>query len=254
MFRSTVIPFIVVLLLWAVFLVELAGDYDFGFLGVYPLRWSGLPGILTAPFVHGDFSHLLANSVPLIVLGSALFFFYKDLAIKILALIWVITGIWVWVVARPAYHIGASGIVYGLAMFLFASGIIRKHTGLMAVALVVVFLYGSLVWGIFPEFFPERNISWESHLAGLLTGLILAFFFRKEGPQRRKYQWELEEEEETGGLGDKETRGLGDQGTGGQEEGENGDDERDAYWNTTITDDEIKEIRRIYRPGKYDAD
>jgi membrane associated rhomboid family serine protease len=272
MIRSMVFPFLLVLLLWAVRIIQSIGGYDLGSLGIYPLEWSGLVGIITAPFIHGDFSHLLSNTLPLIVLGSALFYFYKDLAPRIFGLIWIITGFWVWVAARPAYHIGASGVVYGLAMFIFASGVIRKHTGLMAVALVVVFLYGSLVWGIFPEFFPGKNISWESHLMGLVAGLILAVYYRKEGPQRRKYQWEIEEEEEEKrGRGDLGTRGPGDMGTGGQgekeghpesrpglDEGTPGDNsasdtedpEKDAYWNTTISDEEIKEIRRIYRPGQ----
>jgi membrane associated rhomboid family serine protease len=265
MIRSMVFPFLLVLLLWAVRIIQSIGGYDLGFLGIYPLKWSGLVGIITAPFIHGDFSHLLSNSLPLIVLGSALFYFYRDLAPRIFGLIWIITGFWVWIAARPAYHIGASGVVYGLAMFIFASGVIRKHTGLMAVALVVVFLYGSLVWGIFPEFFPGKNISWESHLLGLIAGLVLAVYYRKEGPQRRKYQWEIEEEEEekrrqgdlgTGGQGEEEchpesrlSRGEGTPGNGSTSDIE--DPDNDAYWNTTISDEEIKEIRRVYRPGQH---
>jgi membrane associated rhomboid family serine protease len=258
MIHSMVFPFLLVLLLWAVRIIQSIGGYDLGFLGIYPLKWSGLVGIITAPFIHGDFSHLLSNSLPLIVLGSALFYFYRDLAPRIFGLIWIITGFWVWIAARPAYHIGASGVVYGLAMFIFASGVIRKHTGLMAVALVVVFLYGSLVWGVFPEFFPGKNISWESHLLGLVAGLVLAVYYRKEGPQRRKYQWEIEEEEE-------EKRRQGEEGTDlGREDGKTVGDEmgyenaeikdhsdNDAYWNTTISDEEIKDIRRIYRPGQH---
>ncbi len=145
--------------------------------------------------MHGDFSHLLANSVPIIILGSALFYFYKDIAWRILIWAWIFTGLWVWIGARPAYHIGASGIVYALAAFVFVSGVARRHTGLMSLALVVVFLYGSLIWGIFPEFFPKEPISWESHLFGLVAGVGLALIYRKEGPQRRKYSWELEEED-----------------------------------------------------------
>jgi membrane associated rhomboid family serine protease len=275
MIRSMTFPALFVLLLWAVRLIQTAGGYDLGFLGIYPLKWIGMVGIITAPFIHADFSHLVSNSLPLIVLGSALFYFYKDLAPKIFGWIWLITGFWVWIAARPAFHIGASGIVYGLAMFIFLSGLIRKHTGLMAVALVVVFLYGSMVWGIFPEFFPGKNISWESHLLGMIAGVILAIYYRKEGPQRRKYLWEIEEEEERRRQGDRETWGPEEQGTGGQDKEEchpgprHGQDEgapgnssasdtedpdKDSYWNTTISDEEIKEIRRVYRPGKYDQD
>ena len=238
MLRSMASPLILVLLMWAVRIIQTIGNYDLSFLGIYPLKWQSLPGIITTVFVHGDFSHLIANSVPLIILGSALFYFYKDMAIRILAVIWLFSGFWVWVAARPAYHIGASGVVYGLAAFILVSGIIRKHSGLMALALVVVFLYGSMIWGVFPDFFPERNISWEAHLFGMIAGIILAFIYRKEGPQRKVYEWELEDEEETRRQGEEETRRQG-------EEEKQGED--DAYWNITLTDEEIKEIRHIYR-------
>jgi membrane associated rhomboid family serine protease len=239
MIRSLIIPLILVFLMWVVRIVESIGGYDFATLGIFPLRWQGLLGIVTTPFVHGDFSHLIANSVPFIILGSALFYFYKDMAFRILLFIWLFSGFWVWVAARPAFHIGASGIVYGLAAFILVSGIIRKHTGLMAMALVVVFLYGSLIWGIFPEFFPEKNISWEAHLFGMIAGIILAFYYRKEGPQRRIYDWEQEddEEEETGEQGDKETGGQGGKET----------EREDAYWNITLTDEEIREIKHTFR-------
>jgi membrane associated rhomboid family serine protease len=237
-----VIPFLLVLLMWAVRIVQTIGNYDLSFLGIYPLKWQSLYGIITTAFIHADFSHLIANSVPFIILGSALFYFYKDIAIRILLVIWIFSGFWVWVAARPAYHIGSSGIVYGLAAFILVSGIIRKHTGLMALALVVVFLYGSMIWGIFPEFFPERNISWESHLFGMIAGIILAFYYRKEGPQRRIYEWELEEEEEE----EEETGRQGEAETGREEDRETGG-EKDPYWKVTITDQEIKEIRHIYR-------
>jgi membrane associated rhomboid family serine protease len=224
--RSMFFPFLLVLLMWAVRIVETVGGYDFAFLGIYPLKWYGLIGIITTPFIHSGFSHLAANSVPMLVLGSALFYFYKDIAFRILIMIWLFTGFWVWVGGRESYHIGASGIVYGLAAFILVSGIIRRHTGLMAIALVVVFLYGSLIWGIFPEFFPNENISWESHLFGLIAGGSLAAFYRKEGPQRKRYSWELEEEEDD------------------KNDDKNDDD---AYWNITLTDEEISEIRHIYR-------
>ena len=242
-FRSFVLPFLFVFLLWVIWAVEVIGNYELGFLGIYPLRWTGLVGILTAPLIHADFSHLVSNSVPLLVLGSALFYFYRDLALRIFLWVYLLTGVWVWLAARPAYHIGASGLVYGLAVFIFASGVIRKHTGLMAVALVVVFLYGSLVWGIFPEFFPEKNISWESHLLGMVAGLILAVYYRKEGPQRRKYEWEVEEELE---------EQMKQQQMEPGEEGEGQD--TNEFWNTTITDHEVKNIRRIYRPRKFEED
>lgn len=231
--RSLVIPSLIILLMWAVRIIQTVGGYEFYFLGIYPLEWKGLPGIITTPFVHADFSHLIANTVPMLVLGAALFYFYRDIAFRILALIWIFTGIWVWIGARESWHIGASGIVYGLAAFILVSGLIRRHSGLLALALIVVFLYGSLIWGIFPEFFPEERISWEAHLFGLIAGMVLAFYYRKEGPQRRKFEWEDEEEEEEEG-----TRGNGEEGTVGLE---------DEYWKVTITDEEIREIKQVYK-------
>lgn len=102
-------------------------------------------------------------------------------------------GIWVWVGGRSGYHIGASGLVYGLASFLFFSGVIRNDIRLLAISLLVVFLYGSMIWGIFP-IFPQ--VSWESHMLGGISGLVLAIYYRKYGPQKKVYEWELEEEEE----------------------------------------------------------
>ena len=130
----------------------------------------------------------------MLVLGGCLFYFYKEIAVKIFILIYLITGLCVWFGAREAYHIGASGVVYGLASFLFLSGIIRRDGRLLAITLLVTFLYGSLVWGVFPDFYPEKNISFESHFWGLIVGVILALYFRKLGPQRKKYDWEEEEE------------------------------------------------------------
>jgi membrane associated rhomboid family serine protease len=239
--RSLVIPFLLVLLMWAVRVIESVGGYNFAFLGIYPLTWRGLPGIITTPFIHANFSHLIANTVPMLVLGSALFYFYRDIAFRILALIWIFSGIWVWIGAREAWHIGASGIVYGLASFILVSGIIRRHSGLMAIALVVVFLYGGLIWGLFPEFFPEERISWEAHLFGLVAGVVMAYFYRKEGPQRRKYDWEDEEDEgdgETGGPGEEEKGGPGEEEKAGP---------GDEYWKVTMTDEEIRQIRHVYK-------
>lgn len=169
-------------------------NLNLGFLGIMPLKVSGLVGILTAPLIHENYSHLAANSIPLLVLGISLFFFYNEIAYKVFFLIYIITNIWVWSFARDAYHIGASGVVYGLAAFLFVSGFLRRHSQLKAISFLVVFFYGGIVWGVFPHFFPDKNISWESHLSGIISGVILAWFFRSEGPQRPIYDWENEED------------------------------------------------------------
>jgi hypothetical protein len=109
-------------------------------------------------------------------------------------MIWLFTGFWVWLLARESAHIGASGLIYGLVCFLFFSGILRKDTRLMAVSLLVTFLYGSMVWGILPI---DQSISWESHLFGSVAGFFCAIYFRHEGPQRPKAQWEIDEEIES---------------------------------------------------------
>ena len=168
--------------------------------GLLPKTAKGLLGIITAPLIHGDWSHLGANSVSLFVLTAALFYFYREIALQVFFGIWLLSGLWVWLGAREAYHIGASGVVYGTAAFLFVSGLVRRNPQLSALAMFVVFVYGSLIWGIFPQFYPEQNISWESHLAGLVAGLVLAVYYRRRGPRPPKYQWEIEEEYEINEL------------------------------------------------------
>ena len=193
--KSLIPPVLFLALLWLIKAGEMITNHPISYLGNFPRTVHGLVGIVTSPLIHSDLKHLMANSVPLLILGGCLLFFYKEIALKIILLIYLVPGIAVWAGAREAYHIGASGVVYGLATFLFFSGIIRKDNRLLAITMLVTFLYGSMVWGIFPDFFPEENISYESHFWGLVTGSILAFYFKKEGPKRKKYNWELEEEE-----------------------------------------------------------
>ncbi|GAB1403861.1 MAG: rhomboid family intramembrane serine protease [Lentimicrobiaceae bacterium] len=184
--------------LWVVKGAELIGDFNLTWLGILPLQAKGLAGILFSPLLHADLAHLTANSTPLFFLGAALFYFYRKHAWSILSLLWLLTGAWVWLLARGnSYHIGASGVVYALAAFHFTGGLLRKEPRLMAFSLLVIFLYGSMVWGVFPDFFPKQNISWESHLMGAIAGILLAFYYRQNGPQPKKYSWELEDEEET---------------------------------------------------------
>ncbi len=161
-----------------------------------PLKAEGLKGILFAPLIHGSIEHLVSNSVPLFLLSAALFYYYRPKAWQIIILSWLMTGLWVWLFARGrSYHIGASGVVYALASFHFVSGIIRREPKLAAFSLLITFLYGSLVWGIFPGFAVKERISWESHLMGGIAGLVLAFFYKDTGPQKPKY-WDDEEDDE----------------------------------------------------------
>lgn len=190
-FHSLVFPGFLLLIFWLIRISESVLQLDFSSLGVYPQSFKGLPGILLAPFIHGSFNHLINNSVPFLVLSVAIFYFYRGISYKIFFLIWIITGIWVWLLAREAYHIGASGLIYGFASFLFFSGVLRNDVRLLAISLLVTFLYGSMVWGVLPL---KPQISWESHLSGGVAGLVLAIIYRKQGPEKIAFSWENEPE------------------------------------------------------------
>jgi membrane associated rhomboid family serine protease len=183
----------IVMMMWLVKYMEYSSGYDFGEFGVYPRHLSGLKGIICSPFIHADLEHLTSNSIPFLLLGAGMVYFYKELALRVFLLIYFLSGIGLWLGGREVYHIGASGVVYGMAFFLFVSGILRRDTRLMAISLLVVFLYGSMVWGVFPLW---RGISWEAHLFGSLAGILCAVAYRHEGPQRQAYIWETEPEED----------------------------------------------------------
>lgn len=186
-FKSFVPGLILVAALWVVKLIEWQSGHFLTEFGVYPRTLNGLIGIFTSPFIHGDYKHLISNSIPLLVLGAAIVYFYNSLAFKVFAWVYILGGFWLWLGGRESYHIGASGLVYGLTTFLFFSGAFRREARLMALSLLVVFLYGGMVWGIFPLF---KGVSWEAHLFGALAGILLAVVYRKEGPQRKLYEWE----------------------------------------------------------------
>jgi membrane associated rhomboid family serine protease len=165
------------LLLWLVRTVEWSTSTSFGSLGIFPRHASGMVGILTAPLVHGDFVHLLSNTFPMLLLLAAVFFIYPKIALQVFAAIYLITGFWVWIAAREAYHIGASGLVYGLAAFLFFSGIFRRDARSVAVALAIVFLYSGMLQGLLPG--SDTTVSWESHLLGGAAGVFCSFYYRR---------------------------------------------------------------------------
>ncbi|MFC2121421.1 rhomboid family intramembrane serine protease [Bacteroidota bacterium] len=171
-------------------LVEIIMDYDFAPYSLYPRKLSGLLGIITSPLLHSGIKHLVSNSVPVLVLGLGVFYFYNKVAYKVLLISYFAQGIWLWCFGREAYHLGASGLIYSFFSFLFLSGIIRKNINLLAISLFVAFWYGSMIWGIFPV---DRPVSWEGHLMGLIAGAVLAVYYRKQGPQQKIYDWELEE-------------------------------------------------------------
>jgi membrane associated rhomboid family serine protease len=187
---SLVFPGFFLLLMWGVKFFETGMEISLVQGGVYPRKLSGLQGILFSPLIHSDWKHLVNNSMPVLLLSLALFYFYRDIAYKIWFLIYFIGGILLWCLGRPAYHIGASGLIYGLAAFLFLSGLIRKVTSLTAISLLVVFWYGSMVWGLLPFDF---EVSFEAHISGAVAGLLLAVLYRDQGPEPEKP--DLDEEE-----------------------------------------------------------
>ncbi len=189
LFVSIAIPLSFVLFLWAIKLSELFFHFSLAEYGLYPRRLYGLIGILTGPLIHASITHLLSNSVPLLLIGIGMFYFYPKASYRVAIMVYLIPGIFDWFLARPAYHIGASGLIYGFVTFLFFSGLIRRDTRSIALALIVTFLYGSLIWGILPV---DEGVSWETHLFGALTGIFAAFVFKNLDPYK-KYEWEDED-------------------------------------------------------------
>ena len=191
-----VYPLVFVALLWVVYFIGNAIEFDLALLGVHPLDAKGLIGILTAPLIHLDLDHIFGNSLSFLVIGFGLCFLYKRRAVPVFFFIYIASGLWGWFLARSGYHIGASGLVYGMFFFLVTSALIKREKRTMAFAMLITFLYGAIVWGFFPVFFPGKNISWEIHTTGAISGIIAAFYFRKDGPQKEIPQEDEEENEE----------------------------------------------------------
>ena len=180
-------PIALVMFIWLVFWFEIRFGFDFTKFGVYPQTFKGLRGVIFSPFIHSGIDHLYHNTIPLFVLSTALFYFYRSIAWKVLLYGILLSGFLTWLIGRPAYHIGISGLIYVLASFTFFKGIFAKHYRLIALSLMVVFLYGSMVWYTMPI---KEGMSWEGHLSGMITGLLFALIFRKEIAKPKKYVWE----------------------------------------------------------------
>jgi len=191
--QSLIFPVAFICIAWLLKIFEWGLDINFYQLGIFPLQVKGLPGIITSPFIHGDFEHLMANTIPIFALSWGIFYFYRQLAFRIVLYCLFTTNILLWLGGREAWHIGASGLVYAFASFLFFSGLFRNYYKLIAISFAVAFLYGGLFWGIFPVL---KDVSWEGHLFGACSGLIYAFAFRKEGPQKPEIIWEEDEHDE----------------------------------------------------------
>jgi membrane associated rhomboid family serine protease len=183
-------PLCFVVIIWLAFWFEVRFGFDFTEYGIYPQTLNGLWGVVLSPFIHGDLQHIYHNTIPLFVLSMALFYFYRKIAWKIIFFGILISGIFTWGIGRPSYHIGASGLIYVLVSFTFFKGVFSKYYRLVALSLLVVFLYGSMIWYTLPI---DENISWEGHLSGLVTGLLFAFFFRSQIVKPKKYAWEQDD-------------------------------------------------------------
>lgn len=180
-------------LLWLIKGMEIAFNLDIGIYSVYPRTIEGLVGIVFGPMLHGSFDHLFSNTLALFVLATALFYQYPKSAKRVLLIIYFGSGLCVWLFARESYHLGASGLTHGMMFFLFLIGVLRRDKPAMALAMIVFFLYGSMIWGILPT---EERISFESHLFGALMGVVSAILFRNNDPKptEKKYSWEEEDE------------------------------------------------------------
>lgn len=183
MVLAAVIPLFLLFILYTLKFLETGMDWNFTRLGVYPMEKRGVFGIFAHPLVHSGFNHLLANTIPLFFLTWCLFYFYRHIAAYIFFFIWIGCGLLTFLIGKPGWHIGASGIIYGLAFFLFFSGILRKHVPLVALSLLVTFLYGGLVWNMFPQF-AKATTSWEGHFSGAIAGMLCSIVFIRHGPQR----------------------------------------------------------------------
>jgi len=193
--ETVLYPLLFVVMMWTIYFVQQMSGLEFYKWGILPKHGSGIWGVLFAPLLHSpnDILHIVNNSFPTVVLMAALIYFYRKIAAQVFFLSWGFTGFFVWAFAEDnaSYHIGMSGVIYALAGFLFVSGTLRKYRPLQGISLCVVFLYGSMIWGIFPM---EEKVSWESHLFGMITGIMLAFLYKKQGPQAPKFQYEIEKE------------------------------------------------------------
>ena len=170
---SSVVPLRLVFLMWLTFSLELFLHIDLGYLGIKPRSFDGLLGILMAPLIHGSLTHLVSNTFPVLFLGSLLFYFYPRIASVVFLRCYLITNILVWLLSpRPSYHIGASGLIYGLSAFLIFYGFLRQDFLSLLISILIAVFYGGIFYGVLPV---DERISWESHLSGAIVGVITAF-------------------------------------------------------------------------------
>jgi membrane associated rhomboid family serine protease len=184
--------------IWLAWLGAFALGWNLDDLGIRPRDVHGLIGILTAPFAHASFEHLMSNTLPLGLLSALMLYAYPRAARFALPLIWLASGLGVWLWARASVHVGISGVTHGLMFFVFVMGLLRRDRLGVALALLVFFLYGGMVMTIWPR---EADVSFEYHLAGAVAGIVAALALFRLDPQapRKRYSWEDEEAEPSTG-------------------------------------------------------
>jgi membrane associated rhomboid family serine protease len=183
------VPSLLLILIWSVFLIEDTFNVSLTSHGILPRTVSGLQGLVFSPFLHGNLTHIANNSIPLFILTTALIYFYREVSLKVLFYGMLLSGLITWVIGRDSYHIGASSLIYVLVSFIFFKGMMTQYYRLMALSLTVVMIYGGLIWYVFPE--VDKQISWEGHLAGLITGFFFAIRFKTPDYVKDiQYNWE----------------------------------------------------------------
>jgi membrane associated rhomboid family serine protease len=184
-----IVPSLLLIVIWAVFFFEKIVNIDLTFHGILPRNLSGLQGVFFSPFLHGDLNHIANNSFPLFILSMALIYFYRDISLKVLCYGVLVSGLMTWVIGRDSFHIGASSLIYVLVSFIFFKGMMTQYYRLMALSFTVVMIYGGMIWYVFPD--VDKQISWEGHLSGLLTGFAFAGYFKTpDYISSTQYPWE----------------------------------------------------------------
>lgn len=191
--NGVIISILLIALMWGIKIYEYYTGIGLYTWGLKPRSLSHIYGIITMPFLHGDWNHLWSNTPAFMVLSTLTYWTYKKIYFQVSLIILILGGFWTWIIGSDNIHIGASCMIYGYAAFLFFAGIFSKNFRLMALSALIVFLYGSLIWGVFPL---QPKVSWEGHLSGGAAGLFAAYAYRAKFPTRKKYDWEDEIDED----------------------------------------------------------